>query len=256
MQAVIRIDMSWLIIVIISIIVAAGVGVCIAFLYASYRRDHPRKIKLKIKTVIQEDLAAKRVATSVKEVLGDEEEKKKLDEEIAILESEDDLDDDAVDTMTFIERIYAANSELKYYYSEVKNELLSYEGITHTIDRKFEIFYHGTRQVAKLSICNGILRLYVNLDPQKYDKRQYNQRDMSKFECHEKTPLRINVNSLETLRHAKVFIRIIRKKEKLEAVTGFVRIDYEKFYTLKENFIPKIFKNVFIKNQKNKDGKK
>ena len=79
---------------------------------------------------------------------------------------------------------------------------------------------------------------------------------MSKFECHEKTPLRINVNSLETLRHAKVFIRIIRKKEKLEAVTGFVRIDYEKFYTLKENFIPKIFKNVFTKNPKNKDGKK
>ncbi|MBR3891281.1 MAG: hypothetical protein IKJ30_04330 [Bacilli bacterium] len=254
MSAVIVIDMSWLIIVVISIIIAAGVGICGALLYASYRRDHPRKIKLKIKNVIHEDLAAKRVATSVKEVLGDEEEKKKLDKEIAILESEDDLDD-AVDSQTFIERIYAADSELKYYYSEVKNELLSYEGITHSIDRKFEIFYHGTKQIAKLSICNGILRLYVDLEPQKYDKRQYNQRDMSNFKCHEKTPLRINVNSLETLRHAKVFIRIIRKKEKLDAVSGFVRIDYEKFYTLKENFFPKMFKNVFTKDSKNKDKK-
>lgn len=106
MTAIIEIDMSWLIIAIISIIIAAGVGVCAALLYAAYRREHPRKIKLKIKTVIHEDLAAKRVATSIKEVLGDEEEKKKLDEEIAILESEDDLDDDAVDSMTFIERIY------------------------------------------------------------------------------------------------------------------------------------------------------
>lgn len=254
MSAVIVIDMSWLIIVVISIIIAAGVGICGALLYASYRRDHPRKIKLKIKNVIHEDLAAKRVATSVKEVLGDEEEKKKLDKEIAILESEDDLDD-AVDSKTFIERIYAADSELKYYYSEVKNELLSYEGVTHSIDRKFEIFYHGTKQIAKLSICNGILRLYVDLEPQKYDKRQYNQRDMSNFKCHEKTPLRINVNSLETLRHAKVFIRIIRKKEKLDAVSGFVRIDYEKFYTLKENFFPKMFKNVFTKDSKNKDKK-
>jgi predicted transport protein len=136
----------------------------------------------------------------------------------------------------------------------VKNELLSYEGITHSVDRKYEVFYHGTRTVAKLSICNGILRLYVNLDPQRYDKRQYNHRDMSKFECHEKTPLRINVNSLEALRHAKVFIRIIRKKERLESVSGFVRIDYEKFYTLKENFIPKIFKGMFNK-EKNKKGK-
>ena len=44
-------------------------------------------------------------------------------ETMEILESEDDLDDDAVDSMTFIERIYAANSELKYYYSEVKNDV-------------------------------------------------------------------------------------------------------------------------------------
>ena len=254
MEATLHIDMSWLVTVIILLIIAAGAGICGAILYASYRREHPRKIKLKIKNVVREDLAAKRVATSVKEVLGDEEEKQKIEEELQILEDEDDLASDKISSQSFIERIYAANSELKYYYSEVKNELLSYEGITHSVDRKYEVFYHGTRTVAKLSICNGILRLYVNLDPQKYDKRQYNHRDMSKFECHEKTPLRINVNSLETLRHAKVFIRIIRKKERLESVSGFVRIDYEKFYTLKENFIPKIFKGMFNKG-KNKKGK-
>ena len=52
------------------------------------------------------------------------------------------------------------------------------------------------------------------------------------------------------------FRHIIRKKEKLEAVSGFARIDYEKFYTLKENFIPNIFKNVFNKGNKKKKSKK
>ena len=65
---------------------------------------------------------------------------------------------------------------------------------------------------------------------------------MSKFEEHAHTPLRIDVNTTESLRHAKVFIRILRRKENLKSLTSFVRIDYEKFYTLKENFIPKMFK--------------
>ena len=198
--------------------------------------------------MIKEDLDAKRVATSVKEVLGDEE------VEHEQLEDENDLIDDISCAKSFIDRIYAADSELKYYYSEVKNELLSYQGITHTVDRKYELFYHGTRQIAKLSICNNVLRLYVNLDPDKYDKAQYNHRDMSKFDCHARTPLRIDVNTTETLRHAKVFIRIIRKKENLKAVSSFVKVDYEKFYTLKENIFPRLFKKMMNPGKKKKKG--
>ena len=92
----------------------------------------------------------------------------------------------------------------------------------------------------------------MNLDPDKYDKNQYNHRNMSKFDCHAKTPLRIDVNTTETLRHAKVFIRIIRKKENLKAVSSFVKVDYEKFYTLKENVFPRLFKKMFTSNKKGK----
>lgn len=246
MEATLYIDMAWVFITFTVLVVLAAIAVCSIMLYIRYRRIHPKKIKLKIKNVIKEDLAAKRVATSVKEVLGDEEVKHEN------LEDENDLVEDISSSRSFIDRIYAADSDLKYYYSEVKNELLSYAGISHTVDRKYEVFYHGTRQVAKLSICNGVLRLYVNLDPDKYDKSQYNHRDMSKFECHAKTPLRIDVNTTETLRHAKVFIRIIRKKENLKAVSSFVKVDYEKFYTLKENVFPRLFKKMFTGTKKGK----
>ena len=243
MQATIYVDVSWLFITSAILVLFIGVGISALILYAKYRREHPKKIKLKIRHLVEEDLAAKRVATSVEEVLGDEE------KEYELLENEDDIIDENAISQNFIDRIYAADSELKYYYSEVKNEILSYSGITHTVDRKFEVFYHGTRQIAKLSICNNVLRLYVNLDPDKYDKSQYHHRDMSKIDCHARTPLRIDVNTTESLRHAKVFVRILRKKENLKTVTSFVRIDYEKFYTLKENIFPKIFKKMF-------DGKK
>ena len=240
MEATIYVDMSWVFISMAVAIVVIGIALSIAMLYTKYRREHPKKIKLKIRSIVSEDLEAKRVATSVKEVLGDDE------KELELLEDEDDIMDENAIAHNFIDRIYASDSELKYYYSEVKNELLSYEGVIHTVDRKYEVFYHGPRQIAKLSICNNVLKLYVHLDPEKYDKSHYNHRDMSKFECHARTPLRIDVNTAEALRHAKVFIRILRKKENLKASTSFVRIDYEKFYTLKENFIPKLFKKMFI----------
>lgn len=249
LQASIYIDMSWVFVTFAIVFVLAGIAVCLVLLYWKYRREHPKKIKLKIKNLVKEDLEAKRVATSVKEVLGDEQ------VESEQIENEDDIIEDASALDSFIDRIYAADSELKYYYSEVKNELLSYEGITHSVDRKYEVFHHGTRQIAKLSICNNILRLYVNLDPDKYDKKQYNHRDMSDFECHAKTPLRIDVNTTESLRHAKVFIRILRKKENLKAVSSFVRIDYEKFYTLKENVFPRLFKKMFSIDDKKKEDK-
>ena len=246
MEATISVNITWFVISIISFILFASIIAASIILYAIYRRAHPKKIKLKIKTVVEEDLAAKRVATSVKEVLGD---KDKTEE---IIEDENDLIVDSSKEDGFIERIYTASSELKYYYSEVKNELLSYEGITHTIDRKYEVFYHGTRQIAKLSICNNILRLYVNLDPSKYDVKSYNHSDMSDFSCHARTPLRINVNTTESLRHARVFVRILRKKENLKAVSSFVKIDYEKFYTLKENVFPRLFKKMFVPKNKKK----
>lgn len=244
LEATIYIDMTWVFVTIVLTLMTIAIAFALAYMYVRYRREHPKKIKFKIKNLVQEDLEAKRVATSVKDVLGDEE------VEHEIIESEDDIVEENAKLQSFIDRIYAADSELKYYYSEVKNELLSYAGITHTVDRKYEVFNHGTRQIAKLSICNGVLKLYVNLDPDKYDKKLYNHRDMSKIDCHARTPLRIDVNTVETLRHAKVFIRILRKKENLKAQTSFVKIDYEKFYTLKENFIPRIFKKITVGNKK------
>lgn len=249
MEATMRINTAWVFITIVCVLVVAGIAFVLVWMYLEYRRTHPRKIKLKIKNLVNEDLEAKRVATSVKEVLGDEE------IESEHVENEDDIIEEGFTRQNFIDRIYAADSDLKYYYSEVKNELLSYEGITHSVDRKYEVFYHGTRQVAKISICNKVLRLYVNLDPDKYDKKQYNHRDMSKIDVHSRTPLRIDVNTTESLRHAKVFIRILRKKENLKTVSSFVRIDYEKFYTLKENIFAKSFKKMFSSN-KNKGKNK
>lgn len=250
MKAYIYIDMSWIFITASMLILVIGIAICGALLYVKYRREHPKKIKLKIRNIVKEDLEAKRVATSVEELLGDEEVKTEL------LEDDNDLLDESAISNNFIDRIYAADSELKYYYSEVKNELLSYAGVAHTVDRKYEVFYHGTRQIAKLSICNNILRLYVNLPPEKYDKNQYKHKDMSKFECHARTPLRIEVNTMESLRNAKVFIRILRKKENLKTQTNFVRIDYEKFYTLKENIFPKLFKKMFSSNKAKHKSKK
>ena len=59
-------------------------------------------------------------------------------------------------------------------------------------------------------------------------------------------PLKLTINSVQSLRHAKMFIRIIRRREGAKAVSNFVRTDYISVYTAKEESF-KVFKKVFAK---------
>ena len=44
----------------------------------------------------------------------------------------------------------------------------------------------------------------------------------------------LKVDSIESLRHAKMFVRIIRKRENIKSVSQFVRIDYVSIYSAKD----------------------
>ena len=59
-------------------------------------------------------------------------------------------------------------------------------------------------------------------------------------------PLKLRVDSIESLRHAKMFVRIIRKHEGVKSVSNFIRTDYVSVYTAKEDTL-KMFKKAFVK---------
>ena len=140
--------------------------------------------------------------------------------------------------------ILAANfNEL---YSEVKNELLSYEGVVSKIKRDYETFYLNDMPIVKLDVIDGILYAFFALDPTQYKVEEYGHKDVSKDREYRSVPLKLTINSVQSLRHAKMFIRIIRRREGAKAVSNFVRTDYISVYTAKEESF-KVFKKVFAK---------
>lgn len=146
----------------------------------------------------------------------------------------------------FVDELFKVDYTIKHLYSEVKNELLSYEGITSKIKREYETFYLNNTVIARLDIEKGVFCAYFALDPTQYKSEEYNHENVSKQKEFAIVPLKLNIDSVISLRHAKMFIRIIRKREGIKSVSNFVRIDYANVYTVKENPL-KLFKKAFVK---------
>ncbi len=153
--------------------------------------------------------------------------------------------DDAI-SMSFVDKLFKSAYGTKQFYSEVKNELLSYEGIVSKIKRDYETFYLNNIPVAKFDIVDGNLFVYFALDPTQYKVEEYHHENASDQKVFSSVPLKLIVNSIESLRHAKMFVRIIRKREGIKAVSNFVRTDYVKVYTAKEGTF-KIFRKTMAK---------
>lgn len=148
--------------------------------------------------------------------------------------------------MSFVDELFKSSYGTKQLYSEIKNELLSYEGVVSKIKRDFETFYLNNIPIAKLDVVKGTLIAYFALDPNQYKKEEYKHVDVSKEKEFASVPLKLTVKTLESLRHAKMFVRIIRKREGIKSVSNFIRTDYVDIYTAKENTFS-LFKKAFVK---------
>ena len=156
-------------------------------------------------------------------------------------------------SMSFVDKLFKSEYGTKQFYSEVKNELLSYEGIVSKIKRDYETFYLNNIPVAKFDIVDGELVVYFALDPTQYKKEEYHHEDVSKQKVFMPVPLKLTVNSIESLRHAKMFVRIIRKRERIKAVSNFIRTDYVNIYTAKEGTFKLFRKTMARKDEEIED---
>ena len=113
------------------------------------------------------------------------------------------------------------NSQLDLAFSQYRND---YATLCDDDDMDFK------------TMCKFKLRLSKNYDTKcKIINSNYKE-------------LKLKVDSIEALRHAKMFVRIIRKRENVKSVSNFIRIDYTKVYTAKESSF-KVFKKVFAKKK-------
>ena len=107
---------------------------------------------------------------------------------------------------SFTARVIQAPDSLKNYYSEIKNELMSYSLVKSRISWKHDAFNRGRLQLAKLVVRGKSLCLYLALDPAAYEVEKYHQVDQSGKNAYAKVPMMVRIKSDLGLRKAKFLI--------------------------------------------------
>ena len=124
-------------------------------------------------------------------------------------------------------------------YDAVKNVFLAYKtqerkprAVKSRIARSGETFYSGRKVFAKLCLVGGYLRLFLALDPKKYNAEKYHHKDYSEVVRYAKFPFMIKLSSDRQVRYAQELIASLLEE------SGFIR---------DENYVESDQANIFKK---------
>lgn len=128
---------------------------------------------------------------------------------------------------SFVAKLSLAGDEAIHYYSELKNELLSYKKVHARSSWGFESFRKGRKLLARLAVRGKTLRLYVALDPNTLVESRVKVTNVEDVKRHASVPTLLKIKNPRRFAFAKLLI-----KEAMEQ-NGLVRkeiehVDYEK----------------------------
>lgn len=128
-------------------------------------------------------------------------------------------------TVPLEKRLERAPESVRHYYSEIKNELLSYESVKSRMSKKFDTFSIGRFTVAKLTCKNDVVKLYLALANDTIDTKYYTE-DVSSSEIYDQTPTLHNVKSKRGLKYGIELIREIMSSIGYSKVDGYIPVDF------------------------------
>ena len=125
---------------------------------------------------------------------------------------------------SFTARLIQSDDDTKHWYTDLKNELLSYGNVKDRMSWKRETFKARKEVVAKFAYRGKTLCLFLPLNPVDYSDKN-SVEDASKMSCYEDTPLMIRIRSLRREKFAKQMIGIVMEQGRIPRVQH-VSVDY------------------------------
>ena len=161
-----------------------------------------------------------------------------IDDEPELDADEDDEDDD--DTPTYVtegtervryNRIMTAkvaqlSREAKEWYSELKNELLSYEKVKGRMSWKRETFRIGRMAVARLVVRGKTLGLLLAVEPAGYNGTKFAVDDVSNVASTADTPTMYRIKNPRRAKYAREMITGMMKELKIFKNSHYVEQDF------------------------------
>ncbi|MDE6656151.1 MAG: hypothetical protein K2J85_04080, partial [Anaeroplasmataceae bacterium] len=131
---------------------------------------------------------------------------------------------------TFLDRIRKASPELKQVFNIVKNELMKFNNVSNKLTNFYDSFYIGRKLVCKLSLTSKKLKVYLAVDPSRYNERQFPHKDVSDKKSQAKTPYYTMVRSQLSVRRINKVIDDLMDDYNLVVNPSYKAVDYANKY--------------------------
>ncbi|MBP5404658.1 MAG: EAL domain-containing protein [Clostridia bacterium] len=137
--------------------------------------------------------------------------------------------------LTLENKIHQTTNTIKLLYSKLKNELLSFKTVKSEMNVKNENFRAGKRIIARMTVINENVRLYLALDPKAYSTRKYGHKDASDQKDYEGTVLMMKIAGEKERLNAVKLIQELMTANKLERNSRYVYVPFAEKYPYIKN---------------------
>ena len=152
---------------------------------------------------------------------------------------------------SFEAKLIQARPNIKQYYSELKNALLSYKGTKNRISWTADSFHNGRTPIAKINVKTRILELYLAIDPASLEGTVYRGQDVSNKKKYADTPFRYKLRTPRKFKWAMELVQRVCEEKGLSPI-DIERVDYEAQYPFDttENLVERKLIKEYIRQEK------
>lgn len=152
---------------------------------------------------------------------------------------------------SFEAKLIQARPEVKKYYNEIKNALLSYEGNKDRISWTINSYYNDRTPIAKINVRARTLDLYLALDPEALEDSVYRGKDVGSKKKYADTPFLYKVNSPRKLTLALELVQRTCEEQGLSPI-DIEAVNYEEQYPFRttEELVSKGLIREYLREEK------
>lgn len=150
---------------------------------------------------------------------------------------------------SFTARLIQSENEIKSWYTDIKNELLSYKRVHDRMSWKRESYNFGRKAFAKISFRGNTLCLYLPIDPNTLIDSKYKVESVEVNASYADTPCLYRIKNSKRARYAKELIAIVAGFVQTEKVER----DSVDYYLPYEGLVELINKGLIKRNIKDKN---
>lgn len=127
---------------------------------------------------------------------------------------------------SMLAKVAQLTNESKDWYTQIKNELLSYQRVKGRMSWKRESFRIGRTPIARLVVRGKTLCLLLGVDPAGFDGTKYKVEDVSTIASAADTPCQYRIKSARRMKYGKEIIAAVMKELGIHKNPDYVAADY------------------------------